>query len=119
MDNREKESLKIAIGQSDNWRSRPPFSAFTWRPTWTKLSKALADFNIDATREFTLKPEQEEVVKALHDGNDVLAVLPTRYGKTLIYQIQVIRVFSRRYQGVNSVSLEIRQCNFKVFVRQC
>ena len=41
------------------------------------LSKALADFNVGATREFTLKPEQEVAVRALLDGKDVLAVLST------------------------------------------
>ena len=55
------------------------------------ISNALADINDDATREFTLKPEQEVAVRALLDGKDVLAVLPTGYGKSLIYQIQDIK----------------------------
>ena len=38
------------------------------------LSKALADLNVAATREFTLKPEQEVAVRALLHGKDVLAV---------------------------------------------
>ena len=81
---------KIPIGQSDNWKSRPPFNAFTWRPTWTCYPvKALADFNVVATRKFTLKPEQEVAVRALLEGKDVLAVLPTRYSKILIYQMFV------------------------------
>ena len=55
------------------------------------ISKALTDFNDGATREFTLKPEQEVAVKTLLDEKDVSAVLPTGYGKTLIYQIQDIK----------------------------
>ena len=56
------------------------------------LSKALADLNVVVTREFTLKPEQEVAVRALLDGkdvSDVLAVLPTGYGKSMIYQMFV------------------------------
>ena len=53
------------------------------------LSKALADLNVVTTREFTLKPEQEVAVRALLDGKDVLAVLPTGYGKSMIYQMFV------------------------------
>ena len=43
------------------------------------LSKALADLNVAATREFTLKPEQEVAVRALLHGKDVLAVFLTGY----------------------------------------
>ena len=53
------------------------------------LSKALADLNVAATREFTLKPEQEVAVRALLHGKDVLAVLPTGYGNSMIYQMFV------------------------------
>ena len=55
------------------------------------LSKALDDLNVVATRDFTLKPEQEVAVKALLDGKDVLAVSPAGYGKSLIYQIQDVK----------------------------
>ena len=51
------------------------------------LSKALADLNIVITHEFTLKPEQEVAVRALLDGKAVLAVFPTGYGKSFIYQM--------------------------------
>ena len=53
------------------------------------LSRALADLNVVAHSEFMLKPEQEIAVKSLLDGKDVLAVLPTGYGKNLIYQMFV------------------------------
>ena len=50
----------------------------------TKMARALADLNVVARSEFKLKPEQEVAVKSLLDGKDVLAVLPTGYGKSLI-----------------------------------
>ena len=37
----------------------------------------------------SLKPEQRDAVEALLDGQDVLAVLPTGFGKSLIYQLYV------------------------------
>ena len=49
----------------------------------TKMARALADLNVVARSEFKLKPEQEVAVKSLLDGKDVLAVLPTGYGKSL------------------------------------
>ena len=65
------------------------------------LSKTLADFNVGATREFTLKPEQELAVTALNDGKDILAVLPTGSWQKLDLpntRHQVNRKFSSRYQ---------------------
>ena len=53
------------------------------------LAKAFAVFNAVARSEFKLKPEQEVAVKSLLDGKDVLAVFPTGYGKSLIYQMFV------------------------------
>ena len=53
------------------------------------LSKALADLNLVSSSEFRLKQEQEVAVRALLDGKDVLAVLPTGFGKSLIYQMFV------------------------------
>ena len=34
-----------------------------------------------------LKPEQQEAVECLLAGRDVLAILPTGFGKSLIYQV--------------------------------
>ena len=50
------------------------------------LARALADLNIITRSEFKLKLEQEVAVKSLLHGKDVLAVLPTVYGKSLLYQ---------------------------------
>ena len=51
------------------------------------LVRALADLNIITRNEFKLKPEHEVAVKSLLHGKDVLAVLPTGYGKSLLYQM--------------------------------
>ena len=53
------------------------------------LARALADFNVVAHSEFKSKLEQEVAVMSLLVGKDVLAVLPTGYGKSLIYQMFV------------------------------
>ena len=45
--------------------------------------------NLFSGRETALKPEQESVVRALLADRDVLAVLRTGYGKSLIYQMFV------------------------------
>ena len=42
-----------------------------------------------STREFTLKPKKEVAVRALLDGKDFLALLPTGYGKNMIRQMLV------------------------------
>ena len=53
------------------------------------LARALADFNVVAHGEFKSKLEQEVAVMSLLVGKDVLTVLPTGYGKSLIYQMFV------------------------------
>ena len=55
------------------------------------LESALRDLNLASTRDrdIVLKPEQDSAVRALLSGRDVLAVLPTGYGKSLIYQLFV------------------------------
>ena len=42
----------------------------------------------------SLKPEQEVAVKALLDGRGVLAVLPTGFGKSMIFQTFVRAKYS-------------------------
>ena len=36
---------------------------------------------------FTLKPDQEKALRHLYDRKDLIAVLPTGYGKSLIFQL--------------------------------
>ena len=57
------------------------------------LARALADFNVVAHSEFKLKPEQEVAVMSLLPGKDVLAVLPTGYGKSLISNVCLCQGF--------------------------
>ena len=61
------------------------------------LSKALTDLQSAAGRRFQLKQEQEVAVRYLLAGKDVLAVLPTGFGKSLIYQT-FVQVRARDYQ---------------------
>ena len=49
--------------------------------------ECLRDVNLSSGRETVLKPEQESAVRALLADRDVLAVLRTGYGKSLIYQM--------------------------------
>ena len=52
------------------------------------IDKALKTLNINReTRKIILKEEQETAVKELLSGNDVLAILPTGFGKSMIYTI--------------------------------
>ena len=53
------------------------------------VESALRDVNLSSGREIVLKPEQESPVRALLADRDVMAVLPTGYGKSLIYQMFV------------------------------
>ncbi|KAK2552430.1 ATP-dependent DNA helicase Q-like 4B [Acropora cervicornis] len=101
------------------------------------LSKALADLNSVSSSEFRLKQEQEVAVRALLDGKDVLAVLPTGFGKSpttrcsfvpwtinwmarqqfCMIKDQISELKSLGYSAVAASDLslrEIRQCSFKV-----
>ena len=53
------------------------------------VESTLRDVNLSSGTEIVLKPEQESAVRALLADRDVLAVLPTGYGKSLIYQMFV------------------------------
>ena len=50
------------------------------------ISRAVEDLGIAAGRSFRLKREQHIAVTDLLAGKDVFAVLPTGFGKSLIYQ---------------------------------
>ena len=108
------------------------------------ISRALADLNVVTTREFTLKHKQEVAVRALLDRKDVLAPLPTGYGKNMIHQMFVrakdyqmngkatifiisplVSIIKDQTQDLKSIGYsavdvseltlsEIRQCNCKV-----
>ena len=56
------------------------------------LVKSARNLNIlrECQREIVLKEEQEIAVEQLLLGNDVLAVLPTGYGKSMIYTLYLL-----------------------------
>ena len=65
--------------------NRPPEKTASRNP---QLRKASMKLNINReTRKIILKEEQETAVKELLSGNDVLAILPTGFGKSMIYTI--------------------------------
>jgi superfamily II DNA or RNA helicase len=52
------------------------------------VAKALTSFNIRReARKIVLKPVQETAVKQLLNGDDLVAILPTGFGKSLIFTI--------------------------------
>ena len=53
------------------------------------VENALIDVNLSSGRETVLNPEKESAARALVADRDVLVVLRTEYGKSLIYQMFV------------------------------
>ena len=52
------------------------------------ISKSLSHLNIlREDREIIVKPEQETAVSELVHGRDVMAVLPTGFGKSMIFTV--------------------------------
>ena len=54
------------------------------------MKEAIIELQESNRSTFNLKPEQEEAVSALLQGIDVLAILPTGFGKSLIFQLFVM-----------------------------
>ena len=76
------------------------------------VESALRDVNLSSGRETVLKPEQESAVRALLADRDVLAVLRTGYGKSLIYQM-IVRAKNYELNG-NAAILFISFRHWKV-----
>ena len=53
------------------------------------IGKACENFSLHSKSPLNLRLEQRQAVEALLQGRDVLAVLPTGYGKSLIFQVYV------------------------------
>ena len=53
------------------------------------IRKACENFSLHLKYPLILRPEQRQAVEALLQGRDVLAVLPTGYGKSMIFQVYV------------------------------
>ena len=53
----------------------------------TLLDKAILFLSSKSLREIHLKKEQEIAIKSLLKEKDMLAVLPTGFGKSLVFQV--------------------------------
>ena len=53
------------------------------------IREALDKLAIESSHVFQLKTEQEQTVDCLLEGRDVFAVMPTGYGKSLVFQVFV------------------------------
>ena len=53
------------------------------------IRKACDNFSLHLKYPLTLRPEQRQAVEALLQGRDILAILPTGYGKSMIFQVYV------------------------------
>ena len=53
------------------------------------IRKACHNFSLHLKYPLTLRPEQRQAVEALLQGRDILAILPTGYGKSMIFQVYV------------------------------
>ena len=71
------------------------------------MDKALEKLNIlrHSEREIVLKKEQETAVENLILGNNVLAVLPTRFGKSMIFTIYLLAKLEFERQANNDATV--------------
>ena len=53
------------------------------------IRKACENFSLHLKYPLTFRPEQRQAVEALLQGKDVLAILQTGYGKSMIFQVYV------------------------------
>ena len=53
------------------------------------IRKAWEKFFLHLKHSLTLRPEQRQALEALLQGKDVLAILQTGYGKSMIFQVYV------------------------------
>ena len=53
------------------------------------IPKAWEKFSLYLKYSLTLRPEQRQALEALLQGKDVLAILQTGYGKSMIFQVYV------------------------------
>ena len=70
------------------------------------LAEVISKFDKD----LTLKEEQKSILKAVYDSEDVLASLPTGYGKSLTFQLTT-RLLRQRDHTTNGFTLVISPLN--------
>ena len=73
------------------------------------ISQAISDIQLVCSRSIQLKEEQAKAISDLLIGKDVFAILPTGYGKSLIYQV-FVRARDYETQG-NAAILVISPLN--------
>ena len=73
------------------------------------ISQAISDIQLVTSRFIQLKKEQARAVRDLLRGKDVFAILPTGFGKSLIYQV-FVRARDYQRQG-NAAILVISPLN--------
>ena len=73
------------------------------------ISQAISDIQLVTSRFIQLKEEQARAVRDLLRGKDVFAILPTGFGKSLIYQV-FVRARDYQRQG-NAAILVISPLN--------
>ena len=64
-----------------------------------------------------LKPKQTKCLEALYNRRDTVAVLPTGYGKSLIYQLLPTLLYERNlYKQRRSVEVDLSKCSAVILV---
>ena len=68
---------------------------------------------------FSLKKEQESAMRHIFNGKDVMAILPTGFGKSLIFQLFVTMcgVRSKRQGGIASLAASLLFLRCKVLFK--
>jgi len=89
------------------------------------LSEALSCLNILCEdREIVLIPEQETAVSALLHGRDVMAILPTGFGKSMIFtmfalaQTRIIRIYKNLHHCYFAIEKHHRRPTFRDVVAE-
>lgn len=80
-----------------------------------------AEYKLQVKGNFKWKDRQLECLKAVYDGKDVLAVLPTGYGKSLIFQAAPFLLSAREdidVDGTDRVILIVTPLN-SIMMDQC
>jgi len=74
---------------ADRWIAEVSIVVNNMERELNAISEVLTKFQTVSGVSFKLKNEQESAVKSLPLNRDVLAVLPTGYGKSLVFQCYV------------------------------
>ncbi|XP_057308086.1 probable ATP-dependent DNA helicase RecS [Hydractinia symbiolongicarpus] len=95
----------------------------SWLTRWKLFSKLRLALEKGFDPNFVLKPKQIICFEQLINGNDTLAVLPTGYGKSILYQLLPFRaiiedqqkILSQRGVEVATLTYEREECTEDLF----